>query len=94
MPTYEYLCRNCGHTLEEFQSMTEDPLVHCPKCGRDTLARVMGAGGGVIFKGSGFYLTDYKKGKPGGDAQPKKERKPDVPGATSPPAAKPPEKKP
>jgi putative FmdB family regulatory protein len=61
MPTYEYLCKNCGHTLEELQSMTEPPLTTCPKCGEQTLARVMGTGGGLIFKGSGFYLTDYKK---------------------------------
>ena len=61
MPTYEYLCKNCGHTFEEFQSMVEPPLVRCPSCGTDNLARVMGTGGGVIFKGSGFYLTDYRK---------------------------------
>jgi len=98
MPTYEYLCRNCGHTLEEFQSITEDPLVRCPKCGKETLARVMGTGGGVIFKGSGFYLTDYKNAKkPGGkkpaEAPKKEAAKGDAPKATSPPAAPPPEKK-
>jgi len=67
MPTYEYLCRACGHTLEEFQSITEPPLVTCPQCKTDNLARVMGSGAGLIFKGSGFYLTDYKKaaGTPG-----------------------------
>jgi putative FmdB family regulatory protein len=63
MPTYEYLCKNCGHTFEELQSMSEAPLVRCPKCGKDTLARVMGTSGALIFKGSGFYLTDYKKGR-------------------------------
>jgi putative FmdB family regulatory protein len=61
MPTYEYLCRKCGHTFEEFQSMSEDPLTRCPRCHTDNLARVMGTGGGVIFKGSGFYITDYRK---------------------------------
>lgn len=63
MPTYEYLCRNCGHAVEELQSMSEAPLVRCPKCGKDSLVRVMGTGGALIFKGSGFYLTDYKKGR-------------------------------
>jgi putative FmdB family regulatory protein len=66
MPTYEYLCRKCGHTFEEFQSMSEEPLTRCPECGTDNLARVMGAGGGIIFKGSGFYVTDYRKTDAGG----------------------------
>jgi putative FmdB family regulatory protein len=61
MPTYQYQCRNCGHELEEFQSITEEPLVHCPECGTDSLARTIGGGAGLIFKGTGFYLTDYKK---------------------------------
>jgi putative FmdB family regulatory protein len=61
MPTYEYLCRNCGFRFEELQSIKDEPLVHCPECNTDSLARVMGAGSGIIFKGSGFYLTDYKK---------------------------------
>jgi putative FmdB family regulatory protein len=61
MPTYQYICRNCRNELEELQTMSEPPLVNCPSCGQDTLARVMGLGGGVIFKGSGFYLTDYAK---------------------------------
>src|SRR4030095_12114433 len=61
MPIYEYQCSNCGHTLEELQSMSEAPLVKCPNCGKDTLQRLIGGGAGLIFKGSGFYLTDYKK---------------------------------
>jgi putative FmdB family regulatory protein len=61
MPTYRYQCKNCGHELEELQSMNEPPLVRCPACGTDSLARVMSGGAGLIFKGSGFYLTDYKK---------------------------------
>ena len=73
--------------------MKEDPLVRCPKCGRDALVRVMGTGGGLIFKGSGFYLTDYKKGKQGSAKKPKEPPKGDAPGAASPPAAVPPEKK-
>lgn len=60
MPIYEYQCSNCGHHLEELQSMSEAPLLKCPKCGKDTLQRLIGGGGGLIFKGSGFYLTDYK----------------------------------
>jgi putative FmdB family regulatory protein len=61
MPTYEYQCKACGHTLEEFHSITEPPLTRCPKCETDNLARVMGTGAGLIFRGTGFYLTDYKK---------------------------------
>jgi putative FmdB family regulatory protein len=61
MPIYEYQCKNCGHTFDELQSIKENPLVTCPKCGKDTLARLIGTGSGIIFKGSGFYQTDYKK---------------------------------
>jgi len=61
MPTYQYQCKNCGFELEELQSMKEPPLVHCPNCKTDSLARIMSSGSGLIFKGSGFYLTDYKK---------------------------------
>ena len=68
MPTYEYLCRKCGHAFEEYQSMSEEPLTRCPECGTDNLARVMGTGGGIIFKGSGFYVTDYRKTDPAGRA--------------------------
>jgi len=64
MPTYRYQCEECGHELEEFQRMTEEPLVRCPACGKDALARIIGGGGGVIFKGSGFYRTDYRKEPP------------------------------
>jgi putative FmdB family regulatory protein len=61
MPIYEYECSDCGHKLEELQTMSEPPLVKCPNCGKDTLKRLIGGGAGLIFKGSGFYLTDYKK---------------------------------
>ena len=61
MPTYEYRCRECSHTFDEYQPITADPLVVCPNCGKHALKRVMGTGGGLIFKGSGFYQTDYKK---------------------------------
>ena len=60
MPTYEYRCDACGHTLEVFQSITESPKRKCPECKRQKLKRVIGAGAGVIFKGSGFYQTDYR----------------------------------
>ena len=61
MPTYQYICKNCSHELEELQSMSEPPLVRCPNCGQDTLARIMSSGSGLIFKGSGLYKTDYGK---------------------------------
>ncbi len=60
MPTYEYACENCAHEFEEFQSITAKPLKQCPECGKRKLQRLIGTGGGVIFKGSGFYQTDYR----------------------------------
>ena len=60
MPTYEYECRSCRHTFEAFQSIKEEPLKKCPKCGKG-LRRLFGGGLGIIFKGSGFYTTDYKR---------------------------------
>lgn len=61
MPSYDYKCRECGYTFEEFQSMKDDLLTVCPSCGKPALKRLMAGGVGMIFKGSGFYLTDYKK---------------------------------
>ncbi len=61
MPTYEYACTKCGHELEAFQSMKDAPLKKCPACGKAALKRKVGGGAGLIFKGSGFYITDYKK---------------------------------
>ena len=60
MPTYEYECENCGHKLEKFQTMSARPLRVCPECGKRSLHRLIGAGAGLIFKGSGFYETDYR----------------------------------
>ena len=60
MPTYEYLCESCGHEFEQFQSITAGPLRKCPNCDRNSLKRLIGSGAGVIFKGSGFYQTDYR----------------------------------
>ena len=84
MPTYEYACTKCGHAFEAFQSMKDAPLKQCPKCRKAGLKRLIGGGAGLIFKGSGFYITDYKKksGSPDGGA------KPAAPAKTSPtPAA-------
>jgi len=65
MPTYEYECRGCGHKFELFQKMTAAPVKKCPKCRKDKAKRLISSGVGVIFKGSGFYATDYKNaGKP------------------------------
>jgi len=60
MPTYEYLCENCGYEFERFQSITAGPLRKCLRCNRRALKRLVGTGAGVIFKGSGFYETDYR----------------------------------
>lgn len=60
MPTYEYLCHACGHEFEEFQSITAKHLRKCPSCEKPKLQRLIGTGAGVIFKGSGFYETDYR----------------------------------
>jgi putative FmdB family regulatory protein len=60
MPTYQYECGGCGKTHEEFQGINDPPLVKCPHCGRKKLKRIIGAGAGLIFKGSGFYITDYR----------------------------------
>ncbi len=60
MPTYEYTCQQCGHRFEEFQSITAKPLKKCPECGKNALQRLLGTGAGIIFKGSGFYATDYR----------------------------------
>ena len=60
MPTYEYECRKCGHRFERFQSITAAPVKTCPEC-RGKVVRLLSGGAGIIFKGSGFYQTDYKK---------------------------------
>jgi putative FmdB family regulatory protein len=60
MPTYEYHCDACEHNFDEFQSMSAAPLKKCPQCGKSKLRRVFGTGAAVLFKGSGFYETDYR----------------------------------
>jgi putative FmdB family regulatory protein len=81
MPTYDYLCDACGHKFEKFQSMTAPHQRKCPVCGKSKLRRLMGTGAGVIFKGSGFYETDYRS-----DAY-TKAAKADVAGSSSTPPA-------
>jgi len=60
MPTYDYICENCGREFEHFQSITSRALRKCPVCGKATLKRLIGIGSGIIFKGPGFYQTDYR----------------------------------
>ena len=60
MPTYEYECRNCHHKFELYQSIMAKPITRCPKCKRGKVQRLIGRGAGIIFKGSGFYQTDYR----------------------------------
>jgi len=60
MPTYSYLCEGCGNEFERFQAITAKPLRTCPACGKRELKRLIGTGAGIIFKGSGFYQTDYR----------------------------------
>lgn len=94
MPTYDYKCRACGHQFEHFQSMKDAPLRKCPKCAKSRLERLIGTGAAIIFKGSGFYQTDYRNesykkaaeaDKPAADtkAEAKTESKP----AAAPPAS-------
>lgn len=85
MPTYDYKCTLCGHILEEFQPMSAAPLVRCPQCGKDGLKRVFSTGAGMIFKGQGFYLTDYKKS---GDTGAPTAKKKEPPAKTESPAPK------
>ncbi|MEZ6133719.1 MAG: zinc ribbon domain-containing protein [Pirellulaceae bacterium] len=60
MPTYDYQCDACEHLFEIFQGINDDKLTKCPKCGKKKLRRLLGTGAAVVFKGSGFYQTDYR----------------------------------
>lgn len=100
MPTYQYICDSCKHQFERFQSIKAGPIRKCPKCGRLSVQRLIGAGAGIIFKGSGFYQTDYRSdsyrkasesetkstdsGTPGKKTEPKDSK----PADTAKPAAK------
>lgn len=66
MPTYDFECPDCGNRFEQMQSITAKPLKKCPRCGKRRVRRLIGTGAGLIFKGSGFYLTDYAR-KGGGE---------------------------
>ncbi len=61
MPTYDYRCKSCGHEFEKFQNIAEEPVRKCPVCGKNSVIRLVGGGAGLLFRGSGFYITDYKK---------------------------------
>ena len=97
MPTYAYVCGDCGHQFDAFQSITAKPLRKCPACGQAALKRLIGSGAGIIFKGSGFYCTDYRNdgykkaasadtGSTSAKTGEKKETKTDVPTASTPAA--------
>lgn len=85
MPTYEYQCSACSHRFEQFQSIKADPLRKCPACGKARLERLIGTGAAILFKGSGFYETDYRSesykkaaeaDKPAATTEPKPDAKP------------------
>lgn len=61
MPTYDYMCKNCEKTFEDFHGMNESPKLTCPSCGSHKMQKLIAAGAGLIFKGSGFYINDYKR---------------------------------
>jgi len=103
MPTYDYRCLACGHTLEIFHGISEKPRKTCPKCKKQKLERQISAGAGLVFKGSGFYLTDYRSKsyseaakKDSAPASPAPESKPapesSAPAAPAPAPSEPPKK--
>ena len=79
MPTYDYVCEACDHEWEEFKPMTSKPTKKCPECGKPKARRKIGPGAGVIFKGSGFYQTDYRSDsyKKAADADSKSQKGPE-----------------
>jgi putative FmdB family regulatory protein len=100
MPTYEYQCEACGHRFEKFQSIKAAPIRKCPACAKTKVKRLLGTGAGIIFKGSGFYITDYRdssykekakaeSGSAGAttDAAKPSDAKPEAKTETKPPAA-------
>jgi putative FmdB family regulatory protein len=98
MPTYDYKCSACGHTFDEMQKFSDPPLTKCPECKKNKLERLFGGGGAIIFKGGGFYETDYRRAGEKGDATEKaaeapkseaKEAKSETPGPAAESAPKP-----
>jgi putative FmdB family regulatory protein len=99
MPTYEYKCQACGHAFERFQPITSDPVKKCPKCGKNKVQRLISTGAGLIFKGSGFYITDYRdkaytdraksESTPAGEAKPAAADAKSAPKSDGKPEAKP-----
>ena len=76
MPTYDYRCQSCGERVEVFQRMSDAPMLLCPNCGKKELTRIVTGGAGVIYRGEGWYVTDYSKTSSGGkDEPPKTETK-------------------
>ena len=101
MPTYEYHCDECGADFELFQSIKARPIRKCPTCGKRRVRRLIGTGAGIIFKGNGFYATDYrsdsyrqaaKEDKPAGEAEKKKGEKKEAEGKGQAEAEKPSDK--
>lgn len=90
MPTYDYICDSCHHEFEAFESIKADPQTVCPECQAHTLRRKIGAGAAILFKGSGFYQTDYRSEsyKKGAAADKPSESKPAGPTSTTPAPAK------
>lgn len=88
MPTYEYECKSCGHTFDVFQNMSDEPLKVCPECGKE-LRRLIGGGTGIIFKGSGFYVTDKNKSSGGASSKVKKDAPPAADASVKPASDKP-----
>lgn len=76
MPTYEYLCDACKHAFEQYQPITAKAIKKCPKCGKQKVRRLISSGGGVLFKGKGFYQTDYR---PKSYHEAAKKEKPETP---------------
>lgn len=76
MPTYDYYCSACKHTFERFESIGDDGAKACPKCGKKKAKRRLGTGAGLIFKGSGFYVTDYKGAGKSDEKKPAAAEKP------------------
>lgn len=85
MPTYSYRCKSCLFEFEEFQRMTDTALKTCPSCKQNTLVRIIDGGAGMVFKGNGFYITDYKKSNEGTESK-KETKKKTKPSTESKPA--------